>query len=392
MSQKLINHSPDLTRLKDEGYAIELKHGFALVHDVPYVNAQQEVRFGTLVSDLNLTGDVTTTPNTHVIYFIGMQPCKKDGSVISSIEHGTSINQKLAEGLVVNHSFSNKPPEGYANYYEKFTRNIEILMTPAQSMDHSVDPRTRRVFESHDDQNFHYLDTNSSRVKITTVGDKLRHLKIGIIGLGGTGSYILDFVSKTPVAEIHLYDGDVFSQHNAFRAPGAPSITQLYARNSKVDYFLGIYQNMRKNIFTHSEYLDDTNLDRILAMDFVFIAVDNGAIKRKIIDKLTAHQKPFIDVGIGLQVEEDLLVGDARVTTAIPGKSEHVYDRISFADGGEDAYSTNIQIAELNALNAAMAVIKWKKHYGFYFDYTMANNQVYNIASGDMTNADIFKA
>lgn len=391
MSQKLINHSPDLKRLKDEGYSIEVKHGFALVHDVPYVNAQKEVRFGTLVSDLNLSGDVTTTPNTHVIYFIGEQPCKKDGSVIPSIEHGTSINQKLAEGLVVNHSFSNKPPEGYANYYEKFTRYIEILMAPAQSMDHSVDPRTRRVFELHDDPNFHFLDTNSSRAKITAVADKLRHLKIGIIGLGGTGSYILDFVSKTSVAEIHLYDGDVFSQHNAFRAPGAPSIAQLHERNSKVDYLLGIYQNMRKNIFAHSEYLDDTNIDPIMAMDFVFISVDNGAIKRKIIDKLTAYQKPFIDVGIGLQVEGDLLVGDARVTTGIPGKYDHVYDRISFADGGDDAYSSNIQIAELNALNAAMAVIKWKKHYGFYFDYTKANNQVYNIASGDMTNADIFK-
>jgi hypothetical protein len=31
----------------------------------------------------------------------------------------------------------------------------------------------------------------------------------------------LDFVAKTPVEEIHLFDSDVFLQHNAFRAPGA---------------------------------------------------------------------------------------------------------------------------------------------------------------------------
>jgi hypothetical protein len=392
VSQKLINHSPDLKQLKDEGYAVELKHGFVLVHDVPYVNAQKEVRFGTLVSNLNLAGDITTTPDTHVIHFIGERPCNRDGSFITAIEHENSINRKLAEGVIVNHSLSNRPDGGYANYYLKFIRYMEIIMAPAQSMDQSLDPRTRRVFEMLNDPIFHYMDTNSSRAKITAVSDKLRHLKIGIIGLGGTGSYILDFVAKTPVAEIHLYDGDVFSQHNAFRVPGAPSITQLHERNSKVDYLLGIYQNMRKNIFAHGEYLDDTNLDGILAVDFVFISVDNGPIKRKIIDKLISHQKPFIDVGIGLEVEGDLLVGDTRVTTGIPGKYDHIYDRISFVDTGDDAYSSNIQIAELNALNAAMAVLKWKKFYGFYFDYTNANNNTYNIASGDMMNEDVFKA
>ena len=45
--------------------------------------------------------------------------------------------------------------------------------------------------------------------------------RIGIVGLGGTGSYILDYVSKTRVVEIHLFDGDGYQQHNAFRAPGA---------------------------------------------------------------------------------------------------------------------------------------------------------------------------
>ncbi|WP_318271316.1 ThiF family adenylyltransferase [Sphingobacterium cellulitidis] len=46
---------------------------------------------------------------------------------------------------------------------------------------------------------------------------KLERQKIAIIGLGGTGAYILDMVAKTPVKEIHLFDGDSFDQHNAFR-------------------------------------------------------------------------------------------------------------------------------------------------------------------------------
>ena len=61
--------------------------------------------------------------------------------------------------------------------------------------------------------------------------------KIIILGLGGTGSYILDLVAKTPVKEIHLYDGDTFYQHNAFRSPGAPSSDELRARQTEGDLF-----------------------------------------------------------------------------------------------------------------------------------------------------------
>jgi hypothetical protein len=35
---------------------------------------------------------------------------------------------------------------------------------------------------------------------------------------------VLDFTAKTHVKEIHLFDGDTFFQHNAFRAPGAANL------------------------------------------------------------------------------------------------------------------------------------------------------------------------
>ena len=71
--------------------------------------------------------------------------------------------------------------------------------------------------------NFQYPNTNSARAKITDLDEKYKGLKIAIIGLGGTGSYVLDLIAKTPVAEIHIFDKDVFQLHNAFRAPGATS-------------------------------------------------------------------------------------------------------------------------------------------------------------------------
>jgi hypothetical protein len=49
-----------------------------------------------------------------------------------------------------------------------------------------------------------------------------------------------------------------------------------------------------------------------------------------------------------------------------------VHDKIDFGaiDQDDDIYSENIQIADLNALNAVLAVMWWKKHAGVYYART----------------------
>ena len=56
MSQQLISRSSDLRKLRDEGYDVEIRSGYLLIKDVPYVNAKKEVKFGILVSELTLAG------------------------------------------------------------------------------------------------------------------------------------------------------------------------------------------------------------------------------------------------------------------------------------------------------------------------------------------------
>ena len=90
--------------------------------------------------------------------------------------------------------------------------------------------------------------------------------------------------------------------------------------------------------------------------------------KRQIVERLTEWGVPFIDVGMGIELVDGKLGGILRVTTVTPGKHAMCRTGISFAEGGDDDYSSNIQIADLNALNAALAVIRWKKHSGFYRD------------------------
>lgn len=387
MSHKLISHSPDLKKLRDEGYEVEVKNAHLLVHSIPYVNTKKEIALGVLVSPLgDLAGDRTSTPQDHVIHFAGEHPCDKEGNLIKGIQHASG-RKTLAEGIDVDHSFSNKPPSGYTDYYEKFTTYIKIISSHAESIDRSVTAKTFKVIESNDpDIMFNYFDTNSSRAEIEIISAKLKNLKIVIIGLGGTGSYVLDFVAKTPVKEIHLFDEDNFLSHNAFRAPGAASLEKLREKPKKVTYLHGVYSQMHKYIIPHEYHITSPALEELSGMNFAFICIDDGEIKKSIIQKLTEAKIPFVDVGIGISAVDGLLMGSARVTTVTAEKNDHVDKRISFSDKGNDDYDKNVQIAEINALNAALAVIKWKKLFGFYHDLEKEHNTVYDISVNKLMN------
>ncbi|MFA6417250.1 MAG: ThiF family adenylyltransferase [Patescibacteria group bacterium] len=385
MLHKLISLSPDLKKLRDEGFEVEINGAFLLVHNIPYVNIKKEIAFGTIVSKLNLAGDITAKPEDHVVYFIGEHPCNNDGTVIKAIQH--SSQDQVFDGITINHSFSNKPTDGYPDYYEKITSYVKIISHQAASIDNSVNARTFNVIESTDSEIcFHYIDTNSSRAEIDVISSKLKSLKIAIVGLGGTGSYILDLVAKTPVKEIHLFDGDTFLQHNAFRTPGAASIEKLREKSKKVNYLHEVYSKLHKYITPHDQYITSSNLNELFGMDFVFICVDKGGIKKLLIEKLIENGVKFIDVGMGVEVVDGLINGSVRVTTSTTEKNNHISRRISFSDAGNDGYSQNIQIAELNALNASLAVIKWKKIYQFYHDLEKEFNTAYDINVNKLQN------
>lgn len=393
MSSELISRSPELKRLRDEGYTLSVRSACLLVSDIPYVDAHKQVKDGVLVIKLNLAGDVTAKPDTHVAHFQGEYPCRADGTPIEAIRNASNRHE-IAEGVIVDHTFSAKPqPNGqYADYYTQVITYIGILNGPAEAIDSSATAKRNRPVESnsHDEDIFNYLDTATSRAEIGVVTKKLRGKKVAIVGAGGTASYILDFIAKTPVAEIHIYDGDTFLQHNAFRCPGAPTIDELRAQPNKVDYLVAIYSKMRRHIIPHPVHVDTSNVQELLTMDFVFLACDGGTHKTMIVKRLEDADVPFVDAGMGITLDGDSLGGLVRLTTSTPAKRDHVWDkdRIPFADGRPNEYDNNIQIADLNALNAALAVIRFKKYVGFYRDIANEHNSLYATDGNKIFNED----
>jgi hypothetical protein len=378
--------------LRDEGYDIEIRCGHLLVKGVPYVNSRKEIKTGTLVSKLNLANDATATPEDHVAFFEGEYPCDKDGARIARIENQTQ-RKNLGTDLVIDHTFSARPLSGpYPDYYAKMTTYVAILSGPAQAIDPNVKAMTFPLITAKEDESvFNYIDTASSRAEINVVSAKLELDRIAIIGLGGAGGYVLDFTAKTHVKEIHLFDGDTFFQHNAFRSPGAASGDELEQKLPKTEYFSRMYSKMRRGIFSHPVYIDASNVEQLRGMNFVFLCFDAGKAKELVVEALEKFGIPFVDVGMGVYLTGDSLGGIVRTTTSTPKQREHVRtkNRISFsASDGNNEYDRNIQIADLNALNAAFAVIKWKKLFGFYHDFENDHHSTYTIDGNKLLNED----
>ena len=387
--QTLVGHSADLSKLVEYGYDIEIGGGNLLVHHIPFVTSEGKVEFGILVSELSTTGESTIQPRDHVMWLVGGIPYDHLGQ-----EVGIVINHDphdFGNGLIAACQMSGKKNNQVpTNYYDKVENYVRILSGFASVIDPRATYKNAPARESSAEESvFRYHDSATSRSGISAVSAKLSMDKVAIVGLGGTGSYILDLVSKTPVGEIHLYDGDVFYAHNAFRSPGAATIDELRTSPKKVDYLFSRYDPIRREIYAHPENVGADNVVQLRAMSFVFIAIDSGPAKKLIVDELVAAHVPFVDCGIFVFRVENSLGGTLRVTTVTENHDAHIDRRISFGDVNDNEYDFNIQTADLNMMNAAMAVVKWKKFFGYYIDTRHEFNSNYFVNSNRMVSGEM---
>lgn len=383
MSQKQIVLNQSVQKLVDEGFEIEVMHNHLIVHAIPYLNQFGDLKLGKLVCTYSLA----EKPQDHTMWLVGEYPYRANGKAMSDVVNNVQ-NKTLFDALRVNFYLSNKPNGQLpSNYYEKVSHYHNLFVSEARVVDANADGRTGKVHLQRDEKSvFKYPDTASSRAGISSLSQRLEIPKVAIVGLGGTGSYILDLISKTPINEIHLFDGDDLEPHNAFRSPGAVSFEILQEKPKKVDYYAEQYAQIRLNIKPHSHFIDETNVSDLDEFNFVFVAVDNGNARKIIFDHLVKKGIPFIDAGMGLELFETedshaMLRGTCRTTLVNKDKQDHVSAHVDFSDDEEDAlYRSNIQVVEMNAINASFAVLRWKQSMGFYFDQELAHNLNFSIS------------
>jgi hypothetical protein len=127
---------------------------------------------------------------------------------------------------------------------------------------------------------------------------------------------------------------------------------------------------MKRNIVPHPTKLTATNLELLDGITFAFLAIDACPEKADIVSGLERRGVPFVDVGMGLHLSSNGIGGTLRAVLSTKENREIVRPYIPLDPGGrENIYENNIQISDLNSLNADMAVQLWKDFRGFYANF-----------------------
>jgi hypothetical protein len=378
-----------ISRLYASGYDLVVQHGHLVARRIPYLSPGGVRTDGKLTLPVSHNaGAITDVIGNHTIWFAGEEPRDERGTAL-----GTVMNpgRDIGGGQTATYQLSFKPPGTglYADLYEKVRSYARILAHPAQSICPAVTATPGAAFQVVEDGlPFVYRDTNATRAGLTALNNIFRGHTIAIVGLGGTGSYILDQVAKTWVDRIVVIDGDTLENHNAFRAPGAASLASLQAQRNKAEYFAEEYSRMHTGITAHAEYLTPDNLHLLEGTTFVFLAAADAGERPAIMAWLRGHEVPFIDVGMGLSQVDAGLTGLVKVTAHLPDR--HIpWPTQPAAPPGDDDYGSNIQVADLNALNALLAIIRWKRHLGYYATESMSDETVFKLYSNEIRNGDV---
>lgn len=384
MFLKLASRNPDLRRLLERGYAVAFDDAnYLVVRDIPYLDAQGRLMTGAIVSKLVFVDIDVVQQDDHQVFFAGGVPHELDGRPIANLGGGpTNLAMSAAsEDIVVERSFSNKPRETgrFADFEEKIDSYVGIISGPAIAK-HGVTPYTHQArIEEAAPSVFKVRDSLTSRAEIVDLAKRFEDEVVAIVGLGGTGGYLLDHLVRTPVREIRGYDGDAFLVHNAFRAPGRLDHKEL--GQTKAEVHQDRYENFREGLMLKHQYIDAESAAEFQGVTFAFVCVDKGSARAEIWDLLIALGIPFIDVGMGLRRKPQGLSGMLRMTYVAAGDPLGLRraQLAEMGDGGDNLYRSNIQIGELNALNACLTLIRYKQLRGFYVDASDGSHLLFDV-------------
>ncbi len=391
MLQLLVSHNDDIRRLVEKGYAVAVDSKCLVVRDIPYLDNGLGLRWGAIVAKLVFTDLEHVVQDDHQIFFAGSVPYGLNGSPIPNLAGGLtqlSLSADCAD-VVVERSFSNKPTAAgrFLDFFEKIESYTNIISGPAIER-FDANPYTFRSSDAGPtDEIFKIHDTLTSRAEISELSAKFNQDIVAVIGLGGTGAYLLDFLVKTPVREIRAFDLDQFHVHNAFRSPGKLELAEL--GTPKAEVYRARYENFRHGLKITPKFIDAECAEDLDGVTFAFVCVDKGSSRAGIFDVLLARRIPFIDVGMGLNRKHGPLGGMLRATyySAQRGQETRDMQLAELSEDPENLYRANIQIGELNALNACMAVIRYKQLRGFYLENDPAYHYLFRI--GDLKVSDV---
>ena len=363
---ELASHNSFIRGLDEFGYQVDFVGGYFVIYGLPYLNQEGGLKYGDWVSPLDLSDAVIDAPKNHQAWWRGGRP--HDQNKREMRLGGGADRITVAPDFVTDFSFSFKLQENgenraYRSFEEKVQTYLDTITAPAMAAYPDATPlRGIEIKAAAQGSPLRFPDTMSASYHMNDISSLLRGKKVAIIGLGGTGSYILDFISRTHLERIALFDDDKVHVHTIFRMPGF--IPRAIGR-FKVDALAQQYGQWHTGLEPVPERITPENIERLSDFDFVFVSVDEGPTRLHIVDWLSARNIPYVDCGMGLTRSLVGLSGFVRIT----GVDRQAFEgnvktsRLPIENAKDDEYRKQAQITEFNALNASMAVIRFKQHF-----------------------------
>jgi hypothetical protein len=369
--QELANRNPFVKDLDDLGYCADFINGYFVIFGLPYLDNTRALKYGDWISPVDLTEEgVINPPINHQAWFAGDKPHNQAGGELKLGARAERI--EVREGLASTYAFSFKLHDekgqmrSYGSFEEKVQTYLDAITAPAMAAYPEATPlRGIEIKAAAQGTPLRYPDTSSAKYNLNDISFLLRGKKVAIVGLGGTGSYILDFLARTHLERIALFDDDKVHVHTIFRIPGF--IPRAIGK-AKVEALAQHYAHWHSGIVPIEERITQENIERLQEFEFIFVSVDDGPARRLVVDWLSSKAIPYVDCGMGLNRSVVGLNGTVRITGVDRGAFERTLNTayLPTSDAKEDEYRRQAQIAELNALNAAFAVIRFKQHFKLF--------------------------
>ncbi|MDQ0009429.1 hypothetical protein J2T07_001606 [Luteibacter jiangsuensis] len=373
MFLELASRNPFVRDLHELGYHADFLGGHFSLYGLPYLDQAGAIQYGDLFTPVALGPESVIEPaGTHQVWWRGGRPYAAGGVELGIGAAPATV--QIIPGIMTDWAFSLKlrdddqQPRNYVSFQEKIQTYLDVIVRPAIAAHPGATPLRgieRRAAEQ--GSPLRLPDTASSNYGINDLSDRLRRKKVAIVGLGGTGSCILDFVVRTHLEAITLFDDDKIHVHTLFRIPGVIGSNAI--GKPKVEALSQYYDSWHAGITPVPERVTAENIDRLRDFDFVFVSVDDGPSRRFIVEWLSNGGIPYVDCGMGLNRSfGGTLNGVVRIT----GIDREAYERavdspyLPTVNPKDAEYRKQAQIIELNALNAAMAVVRFKQHFGLY--------------------------
>lgn len=166
----------------------------------------------------------------------------------------------------------------------------------------------------------------------------LSALRVGVVGIGGTGSQVVQQLAHLGVRDFVLVDDDHVEQTNLPRLAGAAWWDALLRRKKTAVARRTIRRLApRAKIVTTGSLRRLESLQALASVDLIVGCVDNDGARLVLAELAAAHLVPYLDVGVGIEGDGDARAIGGRLSFYLPGGAcLACADELDFAEAAED--------------------------------------------------------